>query len=84
MLKLSQYEDVEKVLNLASNNNNVIYTIDEQNITKDDNGDLVLSIYKTIDLKTSDPFYIYLDAKTHYPFERGVNALMSIEYNTTK
>jgi len=83
MLKLSQYEDVEKVLNLASNNNNVIYSIDEKNITRDDNGDLVLSIYKTIDLKTSDPFYIYLDAATHYPFERGVNAHLSVDYNTT-
>ena len=81
MLKLSQYEDVEKVLNLASNNNNVIYSIDEDNIRIDRNNDLVLSIHKTIELKTSEPFYIYLDAKTHYPFERGVNATLSIDFN---
>ena len=81
MLKLSQYEDVERVLNLPANNNNVIHNIDEKNITRDDNGDLVLSVNKIIDINSSEPFYIYVDSKSHYPFEQGVNATLSIDMN---
>ena len=81
-LKISYDEDVENNLNLG-NNNESMTTIDDKNISKDDNNDLVLSIDKTIDIRDVKPFYIYIDSKNHYPFEQGVNATLSLQYNTT-
>jgi hypothetical protein len=81
-LKISYEEDVENNLNLG-NNTDMMTTIDKSNITRDDNNDLVLSIYKTINIKDNQPFYVYIDSKNHYPFEQGVNATLSLQYNSS-
>ena len=39
-----------------------------------------LNIFKTINTKEIEKMYIDIDSTEHYPFDVGVNALLSIEW----
>ena len=76
-IKTTRNQDVEYALNIG-NNETTISDIDKYTI--DDNNQMKLNIFKTINTKEIEKMYIYIDSTEHYPFDVGVNALLSIEW----
>ena len=52
----------------------------ENQYTIDDNNQMKLNIFKTINTGEISKMYIYIDSIEHYPFDTGVNATLSVEW----
>lgn len=76
-IKTTRNQDVEYTLNIG-NNETTISDIDKYTI--DDNNQMKLNIFKTINTGEIDKMYIYIDSNEHYPFDTGVNATLSVEW----
>ena len=76
-IKATRNEDVEYSLNIG-NNETTISDIDKYTI--DDNNQMKLNIFKTINTGEISKMYIYIDSIEHYPFDTGVNATLSVEW----
>lgn len=76
-IKTTRNQDVEYALNIG-NNETTISDIDKYTI--DDNNQMKLNIFKTINTKEIEKMFIYIDSTEHYPFDIGVNGILSVEW----